>query len=94
MERIWAIFRDLDAARPSGMGLSPISYQDIAAYRALTHTPLNAWQVQLIRRLDVTVLRVQAAQDGQAPTSSSVAVNDAGGLRSLFKGIGARRRRK
>lgn len=35
----------------SGMGMIPLSFQEIKAYIELTHTPLNSDEVMLIRQM-------------------------------------------
>lgn len=61
---IWNAFAELHAARGgNGFGGNPISYGEIAAYRALTGTDLSPWEVKVIRALD-TVYIETASQSG------------------------------
>jgi hypothetical protein len=39
-------------------GPNPITYEQIKAWKELTETPLAAWEVQAIKRLDVVYLGV------------------------------------
>jgi hypothetical protein len=57
-EHIWRWFCELDASRQSGgFGPSPITYQDIDAYRRLTGEVMQAWEVRAIRAVDDAVLQ-------------------------------------
>lgn len=61
MEYVWTAFLDLNGARTQGFnGPNPITYQDIRAWIDLTETPLSAWEVEAIKRLDRLFMRVVA----------------------------------
>lgn len=61
---LWNAFIELHNAR-SGNGFSgnPISFTEIAAYRAVTGIDLSVWEVKVIRALD-TVYMETASQSG------------------------------
>lgn len=40
------------------MAANPIQWAEIEAYRRITLTPLSAWDIRLIRRLDRVVLPI------------------------------------
>lgn len=59
----WKVFVELHDARGSnGFGINPISYQDLLAYCQLTHTYLEPWEVDLIRKFDREALKVYQEQ--------------------------------
>lgn len=61
---LWNAFIELHQARgSSGFGPNPISYAEIAAYRAVTGADLSPWEVKVIRALD-TVYIETASQSG------------------------------
>jgi hypothetical protein len=39
-------------------GVNPLTYEQIKAWKELTETPLTAWEVEAIKRLDVVYLGV------------------------------------
>lgn len=39
-------------------GPNPIGYEQIKAWKELTETPLKAWEIEAIKRLDVVYLGV------------------------------------
>lgn len=50
---LWWTFLSLHKARGSnGMGLNPISFVEIDAWCRLNRTPLDPWEVDVIRALD------------------------------------------
>lgn len=87
---VWEAFVDLSASRQIGMIANPISYADIAAYRALTLEPLSAWDVRLIKRLDAAVLPIlNPKKDG-----NTVSARDGAGVLSIIRNQGAKHRAK
>lgn len=53
LEHIWSMFLELNGCRTNGFaGPNPISYQEIKAWADLTDTPINAFEVEGIKRLD------------------------------------------
>lgn len=63
------------------MSVGPICYREIAAYQALTHASLSAWEVRLIRRLD-TAVRLISAKGGQ---DKAVPISDGKGILAMFR---------
>ena len=56
---IWSAFISLSNGRSAGMsGPNPIGYTEIKAWKELTETPLLAWEVEAIKRVDVVYLGV------------------------------------
>lgn len=50
---LWWTFLALHKARSgNGMGLNPIAYTEIEAWSRLNRTPLDPWEVDVIRALD------------------------------------------
>lgn len=80
------------------MGLGPISYREIEAYRRQTLDDLTAWEVRLIRRLDNAVRGVIAQQKPKPQTPQSepeaIPVSDVKGVRALFAGLKAKHQAK
>ena len=63
MYSVWSHFLALDSTRGSnGYSANPISYVDIKSYFDLIREQPEVWEVQLIRRLDQTLLEVYAKQ--------------------------------
>lgn len=61
------IFFELHAARPSGFGMSPITYHDIDAYARLMHVKLSPWDVRMLRRMDEVMLKAsRIAQENKS----------------------------
>ena len=53
LEHVWSAFISLSGSRSMGFsGPNPIGYDTIKAFIELTDTPLTAWEVQTIIRLD------------------------------------------
>ena len=56
---VWSAFCDLSGRRSVGFsGPNPISYEQIKAWKELTDTPIDAWEVAAIMRLDQNYMRV------------------------------------
>lgn len=54
---LWQLWCNLSQTRPPGMGPSPITHQEIAAACQLYGTPLSAWEVDTLIKLDAVALR-------------------------------------
>ncbi len=55
---VWSAFCSLNSARTSGFsGPDPITYTELYHWKELTETPLSAWDIQVIKRLDQVYLR-------------------------------------
>jgi hypothetical protein len=72
------------------MVIGPITYCEIAAYQSQTQALLTAWDVKLIRRLDIAVRAILsgASQNKAVPASNGKAV------RALFRGVASRKNQK
>jgi hypothetical protein len=70
---IFGIFQELNASRShNGFGYNPLSYTEVDAYRRMTGTVLNAWQVKMLMRIDQIFLAASAkAQQIKANTPAS-----------------------
>lgn len=72
------------------MGVGPITYLEIEAYRRQTLDDLTAWEVKLIRRLDNAVRNVIAGQAPKPKTKGAdaepegIPINDQKAIRSVF----------
>jgi hypothetical protein len=54
---LFDVFRELNAARTSnGFGYNPFSYTELDAYQRLTNISLTAWEVRLLKQMDVIYL--------------------------------------
>lgn len=60
-EGLWEMFRELSAARTSGFSPNPLSWTDIRSYCELLDIRLTGFDLMVIRRLDLTWLRVMGA---------------------------------
>lgn len=59
IDYVWAYFLELSSTRPIGYnGPLAITYQEIAAWKDLTETPLSPWEVEVIKRLDKIYMKV------------------------------------
>jgi len=58
---LWDWFMNLNYSRPSGMGISPITYSELKAWTELTGVQLSHWEVDVIKRLDNKVVEVVGA---------------------------------
>lgn len=50
--KVWEDFINLSSSRPSGFGISPISYTEIMNYSILMGVELEPWEVQVIKVFD------------------------------------------
>lgn len=82
LEHVWLSFMDLAGTRDVGLSLGPITFAEIDAFRRLTQADLSAWDVKLIRRLDIAV-RIATAP---ANANQTVDANDGAAVRSLLGG--------
>jgi len=92
LERVWSAYRDLAVTRPTGMGPSPVTYQEIEAYQRQTFAGLTAWQVALIRRVDDVILAV-ISRDTAKPAPGEpqeISGKDAQGVKALLRGMAAK----
>ena len=63
MFSLWSHFITLDSTRSSnGYSSNPLSFSEIKAYFDILREVPEVWEVQLIRRLDQTLLEVYAKQ--------------------------------
>ena len=59
VSHIWSAFILLSSTRSAGFsGPNPISYEEIRTWKELTETPLDAREVEAIKRLDAVYMRV------------------------------------
>jgi len=56
-------FLDLNSTRPSGFGISPISYSEMLAYFTLNDIQVNQEEVQLIRMFDNAAITSSREQE-------------------------------
>lgn len=54
---LWHDFLALSSTRQAGMGINPISYQEIEAFARLTNTKYSRLELSVIRKLDQLLLR-------------------------------------
>lgn len=72
------------------MAVGPITYSEIEAYDRLTHAQLTAWQVQLIRRLDIA----ERAKTTPGSGKGEVSARDGQAVTALFRGLAAGKKRE
>lgn len=59
LSHIWSAFISLSNSRTSGFsGPNPITYEQILAWKQVTEQPLDAWEADVIKRLDILYLGV------------------------------------
>jgi hypothetical protein len=59
LRHVWSAFCSLSAKRTAGFsGPNPITYEQIKAWKELTETPIEAWEVEAIMQLDQVYMRV------------------------------------
>ncbi|MBN8976153.1 MAG: hypothetical protein J0I08_06720 [Rhizobiales bacterium] len=70
--RIWSLFLRLHEGRGAGgFGPSPISYQDMEAFSAITGEPLRPFEIDAIRALDREWLKAAASKTDGADSSGA-----------------------
>ena len=53
LEHVWSAFCRLSNSRTTGFsGPNPITYEQIKAWKELTETPIDPWEIQAVIRLD------------------------------------------
>ena len=59
LSHVWSAFCSLSNSRASGFsGPSPITYTEIQSWKEATQTPLDPWEVEAIKRIDVVYMEV------------------------------------
>ncbi len=59
LHHIWIAFCHLNSARQAGFsGPNPITYTELKAWKELTETPLEPWEIEALKKLDQVYLRV------------------------------------
>lgn len=84
----------LSKARGGGMGPAPISYSDIEAFCRLTLTPMSAWEVSVIRRVDDAALvasQEKAAKFDRNAPPEPIPTSNVKGLKALFRGLAVKK---
>lgn len=75
------------------MGANPLTFSEIEAFGRTCLVPMSAWEVQLIERLDDTVLAVwgEKLSKRKRPEASDapepVPVSNARGIKALLQGL-------
>jgi hypothetical protein len=68
----WGWFIKLNRARSgTGFGLNPLTYSDIAAFFRLQQIVPEVWEVELIEKLDRTVMSIYAEKQASDSKKSS-----------------------
>jgi len=53
LEHVWSAFITLSNTRTAGFsGPNPITYEQIKAWKELTDTPMDPWEIQAVVQLD------------------------------------------
>lgn len=59
LSSIWSAFISLHSTRTAGFsGPNPISYNEILAWKVLTQSPLQSWEIDVVKKLDQTYMKV------------------------------------
>lgn len=59
LSHVWSAFISLSNARAAGFsGPSPITYTEIKSWKETTQTPLDPWEVEAVKRIDVVYMGV------------------------------------
>lgn len=59
LSHVWSAFISLSSSRTSGFsGPNPITYEQILAWKQVTEQPLEAWEAEAIKRLDIIYMGV------------------------------------
>ena len=59
LAHVWSAFSSLSNTRMAGFsGPSPITYTEIKSWKETTQTPLDPWEVEAIKRIDVVYMGV------------------------------------
>ncbi|WP_419773338.1 phage tail assembly chaperone [Haemophilus seminalis] len=53
-------FYAVSSSRQCGMSANPITFSEILAWSQLTNTSLARWEIEVIKRLDILWLNIQA----------------------------------
>lgn len=54
---VWRWFIDLNNSRQSGMGVNPISYQEMNSYFSLHNLVPESWEIDAVKMLDGIALK-------------------------------------
>lgn len=66
-KKVWEDFICLSSSRPSGFGISPISYTEIMNYSILMGVEFEPWEVQVIKIFDrVTIEEINKQNKKQS----------------------------
>tara|TARA_R110000868_G_scaffold22246_2_gene91350 strand:- start:2813 stop:3007 length:195 start_codon:yes stop_codon:yes gene_type:complete len=59
ISHVWSAFISLSSSRGSGFsGPAPITFEQIKAWKELTETSIEPWEIEAIKRIDLLYLRV------------------------------------
>jgi len=59
LSHVWSAFLTLSNRRSTGFsGPNPITFEQIKAWKELTETPIDAWEIEAIIRLDEVYMGV------------------------------------
>lgn len=59
ISHVWSAFIVLSGSRSQGFnGPNPITYEQIKAWKELTETPISAWEVEAIKRVDAVYMGI------------------------------------
>jgi hypothetical protein len=59
LAHVWSAFCVLSNSRTAGFsGPNPITYEQIKAWKELTETPVSAWEIWAIKRVDVVYMGI------------------------------------
>lgn len=90
MEHVWKAWQLLSSTRQSGMSAGPITYLEIEAYLRVMRDDLTAFEVSIIRDVDLAVLAVLADQRPKADNASKeveAPIDDPEAVRSVLSGF-------
>lgn len=72
LSHCWYYFLDLNATRPQGFGISPISYSEMQAYFKILQIPIEPWEIEIIKFFDRIAIDIsQKQQEKEKPKKNN-----------------------
>jgi hypothetical protein len=78
------------------MAANPITFLEIEAYCRLHWTVLHPWEVETIKAVDQAVLAIASKRrtskgKAEPEVTNEVDASDGGGVKAMFRGMGAKK---
>ena len=68
---LWNDFVNLSSTRPSGFGISAISFTEIDAYARLYNIEYDPWQLDMLRKFDSVAMQVYSEEQKKEANKKS-----------------------